>query len=109
MASFSSFPILEAFGFEKQDGGEKDQEDSEKDDRFLELHNDLLRSQMKIPRTRTVSGRRMIETKKRSRPWDGLSWIVLGEEVLGWMEMRSASSVSQFTALRNKFPFPEVL
>jgi len=42
---------------------------------------------------------RDIRTGVRSRVW--------GACVLGWMAMRSASSVSQLTALRKKLPFPE--
>jgi hypothetical protein len=47
------------------------------------------------------------ETKKISRPWEGVNCTVRGEDVLGWMEIRSDSSVSQLTALRKKLPFPD--
>jgi hypothetical protein len=57
--------------------------------------------------TRTTRGRIIRETKKSILPWVAVIWIVRGEEVLGWMEIRSASSVSQLTVFRKKFPFPE--
>jgi len=58
---------------------------------------------------RTARGRMMIETKKIILPWLGVRLIVLGEDVLGWMEIRSASSVSQLTVFMKKFPFPAKL
>jgi hypothetical protein len=56
---------------------------------------------------RTARGRKMMATKKIILLWDGVNWIVRGEEVLGWMDIRSASSVSQLTVLRKKFPLAE--
>ena len=46
-------------------------------------------------------------TRNNSRPWDGVSWIVRGVWVLGWMAMRSVSSVSQLATFRKKFPLPD--
>jgi hypothetical protein len=61
---------------------------------------------MDIPKTRTMSGKRMSETQKMSLPCEGVSWMARGLDVLGKIEIRSDSSVSQFTVFRKRLPLP---